>query len=73
MPVNSFNTRTGDVTLTSTDVTTALNFIPENMANKNTSGPLTASTTTFPSENVVKAYVDVNTIPTASNNSGFTI
>jgi hypothetical protein len=35
--VNSFNSRTGIVTLSSGDVTTALSFIPENPANKNAS------------------------------------
>jgi hypothetical protein len=34
--VSSFNTRTGAITLTSTDVTTALSFTPENSANKGT-------------------------------------
>lgn len=32
--VNSFNTRTGAISLTGTDVTTALTFTPENIANK---------------------------------------
>lgn len=35
--VTSFNTRTGPVTLTSGDVTTALTYTPENIANKGTS------------------------------------
>jgi hypothetical protein len=68
MPVDSFNTRTGDVVLNASDVTGALDFIPESAGNKSTSA-LTASLTKFPVEKVVKDYVDTS-IPTGvfSNN-----
>jgi hypothetical protein len=36
--VTSFNTRTGAITLTSGDVTTALTFVPENSSNKGIAG-----------------------------------
>jgi len=49
--VTSFNTRTGAVTLLSSDVTSALTFTPENIANKQTD--LTASSTKYPTVNAV--------------------
>lgn len=53
--VTSFNTRTGAVTLSGTDVTTALTFTPENVANKETT--LTNSTTFYPTGSAVQTYV----------------
>lgn len=58
MAVNSFNTRTGDVTLVVADVTSALTFVPESSTNKNSSIPLSTSTVLFPAEKIVKDYVD---------------
>ncbi|BAV08651.1 hypothetical protein SAMN05421788_101111 [Filimonas lacunae] len=58
MAVDSFNTRTGAVTLNATDVNNALSFTPENTANKKTTGTLGSSTSLFPAEAVVKSYVD---------------
>lgn len=56
--VSSFNTRTGAITLTSLDVTTALGFTPENVANKSTSTSLGTSNTLYPTQAAVKSYVD---------------
>lgn len=53
--VNSFNTRTGIVTLTSGDVTAALGFTPENVANK--TATQSSSTTTYPNWLGVTNYV----------------
>lgn len=53
--VSSFNTRTGAVTLSSSDVTTALGFTPENVANKETT--LTNSATLYPSGSAVTAAI----------------
>jgi len=56
--VTSFNTRTGAITLTSTDVTDALGFTPENVANKSNNTALGTSATLYPTQNAVKVYVD---------------
>jgi hypothetical protein len=56
--VTSFNTRTGAITLTSTDVTDALGFTPENVANKSNDTALGTSATLYPTQNAVKTYVD---------------
>ena len=56
--VTSFNTRTGSITLTSEDVTTALGFTPENVANKSTNVNLGTSDDLYPSQKAVKSYVD---------------
>lgn len=56
--VTTFNTRSGAVTLTSGDVTTALGFTPENVANKSTTTTLGTSNTLYPTQNAVKVYVD---------------
>jgi hypothetical protein len=56
--VTSFNTRTGAITLTSTDVTDALTFTPENVANKSNDTALGTSATLYPTQNAVKTYVD---------------
>jgi hypothetical protein len=56
--VTSFNTRTGAITLTSTDVTDALGFTPENIANKSNDTALGTSSTLYPTQNAVKTYVD---------------
>lgn len=56
--VTSFNTRTGAITLTSTDVTDALGFTPENVANKSNDTALGTSSTLYPTQNAVKVYVD---------------
>lgn len=56
--VTSFNTRTGAITLTSTDVTDALGFTPENVANKSNDTALGTSATLYPTQNAVKVYVD---------------
>lgn len=68
--VTSFNTRTGAITLTSADVTTALAFTPEDIANKSTDVNLGTSDALYPSQNAVKSYVDAQvagaTIPDAT-------
>ena len=68
--VTSFNTRTGDIVLTSTDVTNSLGFTPENVANKSTDVNLGTSDGLYPSQKAVKAYVDAQvagaTIPDAT-------
>jgi hypothetical protein len=64
--VTSFNTRTGAVTLNSTDVTTALGFTPENVTNKVTT--LDNSTTHYPSTSAVTAALA--SIPTYTASSG---
>ena len=56
--VTSFNTRTGAITLTSQDVTDALGFTPENVANKSNDTALGTSATLYPTQNAVKVYVD---------------
>lgn len=56
--VTSFNTRTGAITLTSGDVTGALTFTPENVANKSNDTALGTSATLYPTQNAVKVYVD---------------
>ena len=56
--VTSFNTRTGDITLLGTDVTGALGYTPEDIANKSTSTSLGTSNTLYPTQNAVKTYVD---------------
>jgi len=56
--VTSFNTRTGAITLSSTDVTDALTFTPENVANKSNDTALGTSATLYPTQNAVKTYVD---------------
>ena len=56
--VTSFNTRTGSVTLTSGDVTTALGYTPFNSANVSTDGTMADnSTTEVPSQSAVVTYV----------------
>lgn len=69
--VTTFNTRSGAVTLTSGDVTTALGFTPENVANKSTTTTLGTSNTLYPTQNAVKVYVDNAvsgvTVPTGAN------
>ena len=68
--VTSFNTRTGAITLTSEDVTTALGFTPENVANKSIDANLGTSDDLYPSQKAVKSYVDAQvagaTIPDAT-------
>jgi hypothetical protein len=56
--VTSFNTRTGDITLLNTDVTGALGYTPEDVANKSTSTSLGTSNTLYPTQNAVKTYID---------------
>ena len=56
--VTSFNTRTGDITLLSADVTGALGYTPEDVANKSTSTSLGTSNTLYPTQNAVKTYID---------------
>ena len=56
--VTSFNTRTGAVTLLGSDVTTALTYTPEDIANKSTVTTLGTSNTLYPSQLAVKTYVD---------------
>ena len=68
--VTSFNTRTGDIELEDGDVTDALGFTPENVANKSTDVNLGTSDGLYPSQNAVKTYVDAQvagaTIPDAT-------
>lgn len=68
--VTSFNTRTGAITLEDTDVTDALGFTPEDVANKSTNVNLGTSDTLYPSQKAVKEYVDAQvagaTIPDAT-------
>jgi hypothetical protein len=54
--VTSFNTRTGAVTLSSGDVTTALTYTPENIANKATDF-VTVNNTLYPSIQAVVNYI----------------
>ena len=56
--VTSVFGRTGDVALQSSDVTTALTYTPEDVANKNTTITLGSSNTLYPSQLAVKTYVD---------------
>jgi len=56
--VLSFNERTGDVTLLDTDVTTALGYTPENVANKVTTiVPELVNDTEYPSTSAVYNYI----------------
>jgi hypothetical protein len=56
--VLSFNTRTGDVTLLDTDITTALGFTPENVANKVSEiVPELINDTNYPSTSAVYNYI----------------
>jgi hypothetical protein len=56
--VTSFNERTGDVTLLDTDVTTALGYTPENVANKVTTiVPELINDTEYPSTSAVYNYI----------------
>lgn len=68
--VSSFNTRTGAVTLSSLDVTTALTFTPENVANKSTNTSLGTSDTLYPTQNAVKTYVDSHSSGSPSFTAG---
>ena|ERR1700751_153443 len=55
--VSSFNTRTGSITLISSDVTTALGFTPENVANKATDLS-TNDNTHYPSTQAVQTAIN---------------
>lgn len=63
--VTTFNTRTGAITLTSSDVTTALTFTPENVANKATSFA-TLNSTLYPTTQAVATYVSAQGFLTAN-------
>jgi hypothetical protein len=59
VPVNSFNTRTGEVVLLSDDVLAALGYTPFNRAGDTMTGPLTlAAAPTASLHAATKAYVD---------------
>lgn len=57
--VASFNTRTGAVTLQYSDVTTALTYTPENVANKATNFA-TLNNTLYPTTAAVNTYLNTN-------------
>ena len=65
--VTSFNTRTGAVTLTSGDVTTALGFTPSQVANLN---DITDVTITSPSTNQVLKYNGTNWVNDSDTDTG---
>ncbi len=56
--VTSFNTRTGAITLSSADVTGALGYTPEDVANKSNNTLLGTSDVLYPTQNAVKTYID---------------
>jgi hypothetical protein len=65
--VTSFNTRTGAVTLSSGDVTTALGFTPSQVANLN---DITDVTLTSPSTNQVLKYNGTNWVNDSDTDTG---
>ena len=65
--VTSFNTRTGAVTLTSGDVTTALGYTPSTVANLN---DITDVTLTSPSTNQVLKYNGTNWVNDSDTDTG---
>lgn len=72
--VTAFNTRTGAVTLTSTDVTTALTFTPANIASPTFTGTPAAPTATF-GDNTTKlattAFVQAAIVASTTGVSSF--
>jgi hypothetical protein len=54
--VNSFNTRTGAITLISADVTSALGFVPANSTGQAFTGPVSATAFTSPGTYTGKGY-----------------